>query len=290
MAANEEAQEILEKRADRYDGKKEARIERYYELAQKHEAQSTAAYNQSKQMASCIPMGQPIMVGHHSEGRDRRFRDKIWDKMGQSVKHAETAEYYENKAESVASNTAIQSDDPEAITKLKERIAALESNQQSMKAANKIILSKKLSLEEKAEVLTQTGHSADELLNPKWGGQGYEGYQLSNNSANIRRLKQRLAGLEKSLKAAAQVGDTEENHPDYGLVVVYARSINRLQLKFNGKPSQEIRTLLKSNGFRWAPSEGSWQRFLTNSRFALDRVIEGLAKISKPTAGKSDDG
>jgi Domain of unknown function (DUF3560) len=274
----------------RYDDKKEARLDRYQKLAEKHESKSIAARDQSIQMASCIPMGQPIMVGHYSEGRDRRFRAKIWDKMGQSVKHAETADYYENKAKSAANNTAIQSDDPQAIPKLKERIAALESNQQSMKAANKIILSKKLSLEEKAEKLTQAGHAADELLNPKWGGQGYQGFELSNNNANIRRLKQRLAGLEKSLMVAVEVGDTEENHPDYGLVVVHARSINRLQLKFNGKPSQEIRNLLKSNGFRWAPSEGSWQRFLANSRFALDRVIKGLAEISKPTAGKSGDG
>jgi hypothetical protein len=53
MTVNEEIQEILEKRADRYDGKKEARIERYHGLAQKHEAQSTAntvrlSPNQSK--------------------------------------------------------------------------------------------------------------------------------------------------------------------------------------------------------------------------------------------------
>jgi hypothetical protein len=42
MKVNEEIQEILAKRADRYDGKKETRIERYHELAQKHEAQCYA--------------------------------------------------------------------------------------------------------------------------------------------------------------------------------------------------------------------------------------------------------
>jgi hypothetical protein len=49
-----------------------------------------------------------------------------------------------------------------------------------------------------------------------------------------------------------------------------------LQLKFNGKPSQQVRTILKANGFRWAPSEMAWQRFLKNSDYALATVIKEL--------------
>lgn len=31
----------------------------------------------------------------------------------------------------------------------------------------------------------------------------------------------------------------------------------------NGKADDETRALLKANGFRWAPSQGAWQRQLT---------------------------
>lgn len=51
-------------------------------------------------MASVIPMRQPILVGHHSEGRNRRYREKIWNTTGKSVKAQGKAGYYADKAES----------------------------------------------------------------------------------------------------------------------------------------------------------------------------------------------
>ena len=47
----------------------------------------------------------------------------------------------------------------------------------------------------------------------------------------------------------------------------------RLQLIFEGKPSEATRSTLKSNGFRWAPSCSAWQRLLnTNAEYALRRI------------------
>ena len=49
----------------------------------------------------------------------------------------------------------------------------------------------------------------------------------------------------------------------------------RLQLIFDGKPSEETRTLLKANGFRWAPSCMAWQRLLNdNAEWALRRITD----------------
>ena len=53
-------------------------------------------------MASVIPMGQPV----HGKA-DRNYREKIWNKMGQSVKASEKADYYERKAEAAENNNAI---------------------------------------------------------------------------------------------------------------------------------------------------------------------------------------
>ena len=51
----------------------------------------------------------------------------------------------------------------------------------------------------------------------------------------------------------------------------------RVQLRFDGKPDDETRALLKRNGFRWAPSLGVWQRQLNdNGKYAAHRVMEVL--------------
>ena len=54
----------------------------------------------------------------------------------------------------------------------------------------------------------------------------------------------------------------------------------RYQIIFEGKPDADVRTLLKSNGFKWAPSQGAWQRQLTgNGKWALNRVVEKLKEM-----------
>ena len=47
--------------------RKQNRIDRYNELARKAETKSIEAFEHSNSIVKCIPMGQPILVGHHSE-------------------------------------------------------------------------------------------------------------------------------------------------------------------------------------------------------------------------------
>lgn len=54
----------------------------------------------------------------------------------------------------------------------------------------------------------------------------------------------------------------------------------RLQIFFDDKPDDQVRALLKANGFRWSPSRGAWQRQLTgNARHALSRIRARLAEL-----------
>lgn len=56
----------------------------------------------------------------------------------------------------------------------------------------------------------------------------------------------------------------------------------RIQLLFDGKPSEEIRNLLKQNGFRWSTRFSAWQRQLTlNGRCVTKQVLYGLININK---------
>ena len=61
-----------------YLERKERRVERCKELAAKNAKLSATLYNEAKGMQDTIPFGQPILVGHHSEKRDRNFRYLIF--------------------------------------------------------------------------------------------------------------------------------------------------------------------------------------------------------------------
>lgn len=119
--------------------KQQARADRYRELADNARKQSEEHFRQSESMASAIPMGQPV----HGV-RDRNYREKIWNKMGQGVKAAEKADYYEQKAKAAENNNAIYLDDDEAVEKLEQKLAELTEMQEFMKAVNKVVWNKKL--------------------------------------------------------------------------------------------------------------------------------------------------
>lgn len=134
--------------------RQQARTDRYRELADNARKQSEQCYKQSEAMASVIPMGQPV----HGKA-DRNYREKIWNKMGQSVKASEKADYYERKAEAAENNNAIYLDDDNAVEKLERKLAELVKAQEDMKAANKVVKNKKLTEEEKKVRLVEMGYS-----------------------------------------------------------------------------------------------------------------------------------
>lgn len=70
---------------NRYEEKKQARINRYREHAEHAECESVARYQRSNEIAKAFEGGQPILVGHHSEARARRDKKKIWNNMEKSV-------------------------------------------------------------------------------------------------------------------------------------------------------------------------------------------------------------
>lgn len=68
--------------------RKQNRIDRYNELARKAETKSIEAFEHSNSIVKCIPMGQPILVGHHSEKRHRRDLDKAGMLWGNQFRKA----------------------------------------------------------------------------------------------------------------------------------------------------------------------------------------------------------
>lgn len=89
-----------------------------------------------------------------------------------------------------------------------------------------------------------------------------------------------------------------ENQPDFvsvdnskksfdGAKVIENRELDRVQIKFDGIPSEDCRNDLKSSGFRWSPYYKVWQRKLTSQAVSMAyQIVEKYYKeisLGKPT-------
>jgi len=243
--------------------RKQNRIDHARKQSKKNEELSDSLFTKASQMASIIPMGQPILVGHHSEKSDRNYRNKIHNTFGKAFEADDKAKYYQNKAETIESNDTISSDDPDALTKLKDKLASLQKSQVFMKAANQYLRKKDKEGFLKLEMATE--EMWEELNRPN--NFGFPHYKFSNNSAEIRRIKNRITQLEK-----IQTLETKEIHIGDATIVMNIEA-NRVQILFDSIPPEEMRKKLKSNGFRWSPTQGAWQRHITNYAVFIAKQI-----------------
>jgi len=240
----------------------------------------------AREMASVIPFGQPILVGHHSEKRDRAYRAKIENGHRAAYELYKKAEYYAGRAASVGTG-GISSDDPEAIQKLQAEIDIAEANQERMKVFNAAMRKNDM------EAMRNCGFSDARiklLLEPDFcGRKGFAGFELTNNGANIRRMRQRIDQLrhEHSQRTGAAADKVKSFYdeipkPD-GVTIEENDEANRLQVYFPGKPAEQVRAAMKSAGFRWSPTAGAWQRQLNNNaRWAVKNAFEQIAKLNAP--------
>jgi hypothetical protein len=100
-----------------------------------------------------------------------------------------------------------------------------------------------------------------------WDDKPYPTWALSNNSAEIRRIKEKLEQLSKL--DSMDVETITFN----GGKLVFNMGINRVQFLFDGIPGEEVRTLLKNNGYKWAGSIGAWQRQRTTNGIGNAKCI-----------------
>ncbi len=256
-----------------YEEKQEARRARYEKKASRLRDEAHRLHDQAHEMASVIPFGQPILVGHHSEGRDRRYRDRIHNTFGKAFATMDKADYYEEKAAKVGSG-GISSDDPDALDKLNDKLENLRRNHEFMKAANAAIRKGKTP-EAKLANLMALGVSegdAQDILKPDcFGYVGFAPYSLQNSNANIHRVEKRIRELERAAAA--------ESREEEGKGYAYREDTeeNRIMFLFPGKPDDDTRQMLKGYGFRWSPTRKAWVRMLNNrGRFAAMCVRERL--------------
>jgi len=229
-----------------YEERQEAKRERLRAAADRRRQEAEAKHTQGKQMAEAIPFGQPILVGHYSEKRDRAFRSKIHNTFGKAFALSKEAKKLEERAEAVGTG-GISSDDPDAISKLETKLSKLQDIHASMVERNK-----------EARTNGQT--------------KPFMSYQLTNSGANIRSIQKRIQQLSASI-AAPERPPVEGD----GWRMFEDKEENRICFVFPDIPSDEVRTILKSYAFKWSPTRKAWVRKITgDARYAAKYVIQKL--------------
>ncbi len=203
-------------------------------------------------MADSIPLGQPILVGHHSEKRARKDQERIHNNMSKGCEEQDKAQDHDSKADGLESqlDRSIYSDDFDATAALRARIEEREAEVARCKAIDKGIrtgpgwearLSPPLTEKEKSELLG---------LLRAWGNvykPGYPPYHLTNLNARIRADKERIKTIEA--RAARQ----QQAEASGGVLV---QGDDWVQVTFAEKPERETLDRLKAAGFVWG--QGSW--------------------------------
>ncbi len=150
----------------------------------------------------------------------------------------------------------ISADDPAAIEKLQKKLDGLERSQLIMKEVN-AYYRKHGKLDGCALLSPDQIEKLKASMASSWRSdpRPFESYQLTNNNAEIRRVKARIEQLSK--QAQQEFSGWEFD----GGRVEMNREDNRLQVFFDGKPDADTRAELKSSGFRglpaWAHGRGS---------------------------------
>ena len=246
-----------------YHGKLDALLDRYA----RHLADWTNAYNRNGASCPSVMISGASNFPVRKKLRQNAREESLW------------AEYKEiegilEKIKSVGTGP-VDLTDPHAREILTGDLEAAQKTLEYCKAGNAYFRKHKTLrgygglTDEQADSMTDPEEFGFRLY-----GKPYPDYELASLRGRIKRVQARLEELDKLQQMQAQP-TADEQHD--GFKVVRNAEQNRLQLIFDGKPDEQTRQLLKSNGFRWSPRNQAWQRQLTNNaEYALRSVIESI--------------
>lgn len=258
--------------ADAVAEKQPTEADRAYELAERYSKKLAEYFNKKSSIGMICPS---ILVSGGANFPVKKKQKQVEALDRNQLFYAQIQEIPKKIKKILDGNDVIRSDDERAIEKLEEKLEDLKSQQELMKTANKAIRLK--NTEDGDDKLREFGFSEKQikaLRTPDFCGRvGFADYKLTNNNANIHRIEKRIESL-KTVKAQDRC---EQEYQSFK--TVENTDIMRYQIVFYEKPDEEIRTLLKANGFKWAPSQEAWQRQITaNGKWAFERVVQKLVE------------
>ena len=179
------------------------------------------------------------------------------------------------KIRDIGNNTTIYSDEDDAIEQLEAKAEKYRAFLELMKKHN-AYYRKHGTMKGFEGITDERAEELDREIKSSFYHVPFPPYELTSARQKIKAAEERVEQLKK-LKAKAEDQSGDEYPKVEGVEVVENAEAMRVQLIFDGKPSEEIRDVLKSYGFRWSPKFGAWQRQLTeNGKSATREVLKQI--------------
>jgi hypothetical protein len=161
-----------------YRDRREAKADRLRGWAEKRETRAAADLNSYPEMRhDWAFITQPGRIPART--RMQAADDRAYASLQKAQSMASRADGIESQLAG-----AIYSDDPDAIERLRERIAKLEAERDQCKADNAAFRKA-----HRAELATMTAYQRDQVM-------PHRGYVVTNLTGNISKQRERLVGLE----------------------------------------------------------------------------------------------
>ena len=207
-------------------------------------------------------------------GKMDRFIEHTLSMLRDAIPHEQLiAEYRSGKR-----REAIPSDDPLALEKLSARLEGMKERHETKKKIN-AWWRKHKTMQDCPDISEKTAREIDEQMKddrfsldipfPSWS--------LSNGLAEIKRIEERL----KTISSQREAGDAKQVYN--GFTVEQSGADGRINITFDGKPEEDARNVLKSNGFHWSPRAKVWTRQLTSNALRAVKyyVLPGLLALDE---------
>jgi hypothetical protein len=158
------------------------------------------------------------------------------------------------------------------LQRYQKELAQLESKHEQMKEGNKRIKEAHKTGEDLTAYLIENFGVAPHMV--EWTMKF--GFYLTNSNANIKRVRERIAIMEKK-QENIEKGEANEIEFEGGRLV-FNHEADRIQIFFNARPSREELNAWKEKGlnsFNWSPSQNAWQRKITaNAIYATKKMLK----------------
>jgi hypothetical protein len=184
------------------------------------------------------------------------LRARVIRQNDRAIESTIKADRMRSRADGIESQLAgaIYSDDPDAIEALEARITDLETKRERIKAHNRE-MRKPAACDHPADCDCRSHFPRDCSCK----NHPLPSYVLQNLNGNLTRQRQRLEQLKRAEKVREAPVQSETDRDDGGTLVVTA---SREEIHYPGKPSAEVRSAIKAQGYRWDRVGSCWWRRL----------------------------
>lgn len=270
-----------------YEERLEAKRERLHERAGRKDAESRSRLAAADATAAAIPLGQPVLVGHHSEKRHRRDLDRMSSNISRGLEAGREAGTLRQRAESLGEG-GISSDDPEALALLRDKLKAATATHDRMVEVNRLWRKHRRPAPQDSDgwapiddaVAYDVGKiRLDIARRPEYlGNVPFVKFQLSNSKGRISQVRKRIDSLERATKTAPAGGG------EVDILCVTLRSggtarafsdhdENRTCIEFSQRVPRDDFKMVRRFGFVWSRRNERFQRMLNPSAEAAARTI-----------------